>query len=317
MPVGRDIHHDKPLSNLAVQAFDTGLGGFIAPAIFPSVPVDFQSDKYYIIEKGAFLRIHDTKRAPKTMANRVEFEVSSDTYYASEYALGTDNALQDLANADAALQLRTSGTELVTSGLLRDFERRVANKITSISNMGSGVVLSGSQKWSDYVGSDPVAQVNTAHAFIRRQTGMMANAMIIDFDTLQVARRHPALLDMFKYTSGGELTDAQLASLFKVQRILIGDAIMDNSMQGQTSSITNIWGNNVILARIAPPAGIKTATLGLSYRWTPEGYPAPFSVTRQSFSGAGTKNIEVLEAGYFQDEKIVARDFGYVLSGTL
>lgn len=317
MPVGRSIHQDKPLSNLAVQAFDTGMGGFIAPMVFPSIPVEKQSDKYYVIEKGAFLRIHNTKRAPKTMANRVEFDVSSDTFYAPNYALGTDNALEDLANADAAVRLRESGTELVVSGLQRDFERRVANIVTSASNLGSGVALSGSNKWSDYVGSDPVAQVNTGHAFIRSQTGMKANTGIIDYDTLMVLRRHPALLDMFKYTSGGELTNAQIMDLFKIERLLVGDAIMDNSIEGQASSITNIWGNNFILARIVPPAGLKTATLGLSMRWTPDGFPAPMQVTRQAFSGAGTRNVEVLEAGYFQDEKIVAKQFGYGITGTL
>lgn len=321
MPTGRELHADKPLSNLAVRAFDSGTANgerFIAPMVFPSVPVGNQSDNYYVIDKQAFLRVHDTTRSPRTKANRVHFDISSSQYYAKNYALGTDNSLEDLANADLAIQLRENGTELVTSGLLRDYELRVANIVTSLTNLGSGVALAGSTKFSDYVGSDPVGYVNTAHAFIRSQTGLRANTAIIDYDTLTVLRRHPAMLDMFKYTSGGELTDAQIASVFKVERMLIGEAVRDQSVEGQTTaSMTNIWGNNLIIARIVPPAGLKTATFGLSFRWMPAGFPAPMSVGRQIFSGPGTENIEVIEGQYFQDEKVVAADLAYGIGSTL
>jgi hypothetical protein len=33
-------------------------------------------------------------------------------------------------------------------------------------------------------------------------TGLVANTAVMDWDTLQVLRRHPVLLDMYKYTSG-------------------------------------------------------------------------------------------------------------------
>lgn len=318
MPSTNQVHYDKPLSNLAIAAFDTGVENFIAPMIFPSVPVDNKSDVYYTLDSRAFLRIHDTKRSPKSKANRIEFDVSTDTYLCHNYALATDNPLEALANADKAIQLRENGAMLVTTGLGRDWERRVANMVTSLTNLGSGVALTGAQKFSDFVGSDPIGVVNTGHAFIRGRTGLAGNTAIIDTDTLTTLRRHPALLDMYKYTSGGELTDAQIMSAFKVQRLLVGQAIMDNSIEGQTTaSITNIWGNNLIICRLAPPAGLKTATFGLSMRWTPEGMPAPFAIGRQTFSGPGTENVEVIEAQYYQAEKIVARDLAYGISGTL
>ena len=71
-------HIDVPLSNLAVKAFDGG-GDFIAGVLFPAVPVGKQSDGYYIIDKDTWLRVPDTKRAPKTAANRIDWKVSTDT----------------------------------------------------------------------------------------------------------------------------------------------------------------------------------------------------------------------------------------------
>jgi len=317
MATGRGIHIDRPLSNMAVAAFNAGMDGMIAPLVMPPVPVDKQSDLYYIIQKGAFLRIHDTKRSPKTKANRIEFDVSSNSYFAHNYALGGDNSLEDLSNADRAVMLRQNTTDLVLGGLARDQERRVANIVTSGSNLGSYVALSGTNKWNDFVSSDPIADVTTGHAFIQNNTGLMANTAIIDKDTLAVIRRHPGLLDMYKYTSGGEVTDAQLMAAFKVQRILVGAAVMENALEGGTSSMTNIWGNNFVLAHIKSATGPKTATFGLSFRWTPEGFPAPMQVARQVFSGPGTENIEVLEAQYFQDERVVASELAYGITNTL
>ena len=73
IPSGPNAHVDVPLSNLAVSAFSTGEEEFIADQLFPMVTVDKQSDKYYIIEKGAFLRSEETLRAPKTQARRIAY----------------------------------------------------------------------------------------------------------------------------------------------------------------------------------------------------------------------------------------------------
>src|SRR3990167_10986316 len=97
MPTGIDIHHDRPLEALAIKAFQ-GSEGFIAQKLFPVVPVGKQSDRYYIISRDEWMRVNDTKRAPKTKANRIEFAVSSNGYFADNYSLAGDNALEDLDN---------------------------------------------------------------------------------------------------------------------------------------------------------------------------------------------------------------------------
>src|SRR5437667_1119801 len=93
---GRDAHLDVPLSNLAIAAFASGTEGYIAGQLFPSVPVDKQSNRYYIIDPDSWLRIPDTRRAPKTRPNRIEFKVSSDAYFADNYALAGEIAKEDL-----------------------------------------------------------------------------------------------------------------------------------------------------------------------------------------------------------------------------
>jgi hypothetical protein len=312
----QQVHINVPLSRIAVEAYNAG--NFVAPALFPVVGVDKQSNIYYTINKDTWLRaVGTTLRAPKTAPRRVEFDVSSDTYFAHNYALAGDNAFEALANADDPIALRERTTAKVVHDLLLDQELRIKNKVTSISNIGSGVLLTGGSKWSDYLNSDPIADITTGVAFVRQNTGIVPNTMLLDWDTHKILRRHPALLDLFKYTEGGLVTDAQMRETFGIGRILISDAIYNAGVEGGTASITNVWGNNCLLAYVEPGApSLRTATFGLGFRWTPEGIPAPMQTRVYDDPDPG-KKVEVIEVGYYQDEKIVAAQLAYLIGNTL
>lgn len=312
----RDVHVDVPLSNIAVEAFSSG--DFVGAQLFPVIDVRKQSDKYYTIARNAWLRTPSTTlRAPKTSPGRVEFEVSSDSYFADNFALASDNAHEVIANADDPIQLRARTTRFLVDMLMRDQEQRIANLVTSISNIGSGVILTGTAKWSNYANSDPVADVTTGHAFIRSNTGMRANTALLDDDTYQTLRRHPVLLDMYKYTQGGLVNDAELKSVFRVENLIVSNAIRNAAKENAAASLVNIWGNNFLLCHINPAnAGMRTATFGLAFRWLNPELPAPWAVRVYNDPDPG-KRVEVVEACYYQDEKIVAPQLAYLVNATL
>ena len=313
MPSPSTVHIDTPLTNVAIRGFNTGVGE-VADLIFPVVPVAKQTDKYYTFTKATFLRIPSTIRDRKSASGRIDWQISSDSYYCRGFGLAAEYPTEDIANADQIVALRETHATNVAETLARDRARRVARLVSSGGNLGSGATLSGTTLWSDYMNSDPIANVTTGHAYIRNNTGFDgANIAITTRDVLDIVRRHPDLLDMYKYTAGGMLNDAQLATVFGVERIIIGTGIVENALEGGTSSITNIWPNNFILARINPVQGAQTATLGLQFRWTNPELGQPFAIQRDRFDQAGTNHTEVVEARYWQDEKIVAAELGYVI----
>tara|TARA_Y100000310_G_scaffold78084_1_gene74715 strand:+ start:6713 stop:7672 length:960 start_codon:yes stop_codon:yes gene_type:complete len=314
-PIGRNVHHDAPLANVAVKAF-AGAEGYIASKVMPIVPVQKQSDRFYIVDKDSWIRINTSYRAPKTAPRRVNFRVSSDNYFADNYALAGENSFEDLANADDAIRLRENTTQMVTDMILRDYEDRVASTVTSGTNLGSYVTLANTLLWSDYTNSVPLSDVSTAHAFIRNRTGLVANTAIMDPDTISIIRKHPDLLDLYKYTSGGQVSLPQLADAFDVEQILIGKGIKNTNLVGGTASITNMWGNNAIFAHIKPGMSLETATYGLSFRWTPAGLPLPMQAYRYNDPDPG-KKVEVVEVGMYQDEKIVGQDLSYGIFTTI
>jgi hypothetical protein len=322
MPSGRAIHVDTPLSNTLVQAFMTA-GDFVAERLFPVVTVGNQSDKYYILRKEAWLALPDTYRAPKTRARRIEFDVSSDSYYAKNHALAADIALEDLANADNAIRLRESNTAMIGTGLLRGLEARVATTSTTSGNhVAAPVRNSGADAWDAVTSADIATQVHLGHLTIYQSTGLRANTLVVDYQSYMYMKQNTRLFERFKFRATGPLLveDAQLKELCMVDNLWVARSQKNNANPAQTASITSIWGPTALLARVEPALSMQTATYGLSFRWTSPLFGAPMAVTRDVEDGAGTAKIEVLEGNYYQDEKFIAKDLGYYIntkSGTV
>lgn len=313
-PTGSQVHFDAPLSNLSVEAFASSQD-YVAGRLFPFVSVANESNIYYTIDKASWLANHEDLRSRGDAPNEIIFKVSSDSYRCVNRALREKNALEDLANADMAVQLREQSAMNLVESLLRAREVRVASKVTSISNVGSGHVPSN--KWNDYTNGDPISDVRTARAFIRKQTGLKANVALLDEDTFEVVRGHPQLLEYFKVGGGQSMvTNAQLAEAFGVKEIIVGGTVYNKANLNATASMVNIWGNNCLFAYVGPVSGLKSKTFGVGMRWTPAGIAAPLSITRYNDPDPG-KKVEWTESGHYTDDKIVAVDLGYLISTTL
>lgn len=315
-PSGRSAHMDVPLSNMMVAAFESS-ADYIANDLFPTVPVGKRSDRYWVLDPAAWMRIPDTERAERTAANRVYFRQTSDTYYCNGYALATDNALEDLANADNALSLRQTGTMFVSEMLMRSREYRVAQKV--LANVSSIQRLTGANAWDAVNSADIQSQVLEAKLSIFNRTGLRANTMYIDYRSYLYARRNANAFERFKYVEGGLLSDQQLIELFEVDRIRVARSQYNTAKDSVSgvNSLQSIWGPMALVAYVDPTRNAaraqKVTTYGVTFDWQVEGMPS-MAVGRQSFSGPGTANVEVLEAGYFADEKILSSELGFFIN---
>ncbi len=311
----RDLHIDAPLTNMVIGYEPTG---FIVDQIFPSVTVNKQSDKFYIWNKGDFFRIPNTMRSPKTKGRTVELSVSSDSYFADNYALVHEEPFENMANADAILASREKRVRNLKNLLYLDWENRVASQITSGSNLGSYTTLSGTGQWSDYTNSDPVSDIETGKESIRSTTGLTANLMIVGHSVYRKLIHHPDIIDRIKYVQKGVVTKDVLAAVFEVDRILVGDTIKNTGSEGLADSFTDLWGKNVVLAHVtgAPDAAGVDPSLGYSFRWNAPmlgGQPWAAEIWNDPDGG----NFENRRVQYYQDEKITASELGYLIASAV
>lgn len=308
-----NVHIDRPLSNLMSIAFaDTE--EYIADLVMPVFGVNKRSDIYYELDKGDWLRVNDDVRAPGARSKKVGWSVNSQGFVVRDYGLLEEHALETIENADDVIQVKENSFLHLTNQLMMLREIRVATIVMSAGNVGSGVTLSGTDQWTDPNLSDPIGDINSAIAYFEQNVGVPPNKVVTTPRVLRIARTHPDLLDMYKYGRSGALKNEELADVFQVEEILVGHGIKENALEGGTSSITNIWEDNILFAHIEPARGLRTKTLGLQLRWNrPETAGLPLVVQEQMKDMAGDHHTWITEARYAQDEVIIAPEFGYVI----
>lgn len=327
-PTGRQTYYDPMLSDFATRNFDVEGMGFVADQIMGTVTVGKQSGLYYVYDKSGFMQLHDDLRAPRTAANKVTFSTSTDEFFCPNRALAGEIALEDLANEDRAIGLRRNTTLGITLGLRRMQEVRVAALATSSGNPSAIVQLSGADAWSAVNSAEVLGPVSSAHIGIWRVTGLKPTHCVIDYETLMCLKRNKYLLDMYRYTRGGQLTDEIVfQEVLQVPNVIVAGGLKSDAPKGAVAAASNIgtiWGPTCLFFVAQPGQGTMETTNYLQrFRWRnpelpipyrgPDGNELTFSVQRTVYDGAGQAHVEVLETGYFQSEKVTGGELAYLI----
>jgi len=309
-----DWHIDAAMSEISIQ-FALDPAKFIGPSIFPSIPVTKQSNRYYVWDKADWFRIPATIRARGTAPKEIEATVSSAGYYCTNYMLATRIPYEDLSNADEALTLEESATRQLMQVLMLDQENRIATLVTAAANTGSGTTLSGTNQWDQGETSSPISDVSTAKAFMRMNTGFEPNTMVVGAQVHDALRLHPDIIDRIKYVqrTTQATVDAALADIFGIPKYVVGTAIKNTGEEPQPVTMSYIWGKTVNLMYVAPAPGVNVPTAGYLFRWKPEGF-TDFVVETKDDDNVKAR---IKRAGYFQDERIVAKELNYLISAAV
>jgi hypothetical protein len=299
-PTNRDVHLDAILSNVSIK-YANGLA--IADQVFPRVKVLKESDKYFTYTRD--FRIPRTYRAIGSESNAIDWNISTDSYFCEEYALHDDVFDRIRKNADTPLNLDVDTTETITDALIRDREKRVADIAFSTGSITTNSALTGSDQWSDYAGSDPLGDLETAMLAVKQASGRVPNTVVLGEQVMSKLRNHPDLLERIKYTQKGVVTADLLASLLPGNpRVLVGDLMYDSSQEGDSESLGYIWGKKALVAYVEASPGLRKMSLGYQF------YSQDRTTSKWREDKIKADRIEVSEVS---DEKLVSASCGYLL----
>jgi len=313
-PSQGDVHVDAILTNISV-AYATDQEQYIASKVFPVVPVDKQSDKYYIRTKNDWFRDEAEKRADNTESVGSGYTVSTDSYFADVWAFHQDLGSQLRANADAVLNLERNATRFVTQRLLI---RQEVQWVTDFFATGVwGTDITPANLWSDYTLSDPVEDIETGKEAILSVTGYEPNTLVLGYQVGRKLRNHPDIRDRVKVQTGvHNVTNEALASIFGVERVLISKAIKATNKKGAAGTYGFIQGKHALLCYSAPSPGLEIPSAGYTFGWNGLSGGLGTSVAVDSFEIRKTKTLRV-EGEMAWDNKVVAADLGYFFNGAV
>ena len=303
---GRGVHINTPLNNVAIAYRPNSM---IADQIAPVVNVNKQSDSFYKWEIADAFRIWESKRAPATEANVMERNMSSDTYYAKNYALKDRIPYEDIENADAGMLFteRSSRIMSIKDALMLDMEQRVALKCTSGSNVGS-YSATGSA-WDDYANSDPILDIETGILNVEDSTGYRPNSILLSRKAWRHLRNNTTLIGrIFGEQSRKVVKPADIADLFELERVLVGGALYNTAARNQTATLSPLWSDDVLIYYAPKTARKDAPSFMYSFRWN------KISNMQAYIYQLPKSKAEEIELAYYQDEKITASALGFLIT---
>jgi hypothetical protein len=310
----RDLHVDQLLTNISIGY---GNSSYIADQIFPVVPVDNQSGKYITYDQSHWFRNEALLRAPGTKSQRGGWTYSSDTFYCDRFSYGHEIYDVDRANADAAYSLDREATEFVTDKILMQREVSAAAKFFTTGVWGldraGGTNFTA---WSDYANSNPISDIAGWMDSVEAVIGREPNTLVLGKQVWTQLKWHPDLIDNIKYTQRAQLGTDLVASMFEVDRILIGRAIYTASPEGTAEasvSYSRIWGKAALLLYVPTNPSMRTPASGYTFVW--RRWPNALQYVKRMRDEE--RETDIIECNSFYSQKVTGKAAGVYASAAV
>lgn len=317
-PTASDVHVNAPLTSISI-AFMQDQSGFVARKVFPALPVQKQSDRYYVYDKKQWFRSDARLRAPGTESAGSGFTVdNTPTYFAGVRAVHKDVDDQIRANADAVINPDRDATEFVTRDLMLEQEQDWASTYftTSIwTGSTTGGDITPATLW-DAASSTPIEDLRAEMRAVHKKTGFMPNKMVMGPEVWDVIADHPDFLERIKFVQRAIVAPELLSGVLGLDEILIANAIQDTAQEGAADALDYIFGKNVLLAYAAPRPSLMHPSAGYTFAWSGlfGSNAAGMRMSRFRMEHLKSDRVEG-ESAY--DHKLVAPECGAFFSGVI
>ncbi len=318
-PTGSDLHIDTYLSNLGI-AYLNAPSSYIADVVFPVVPVDHRSDLYPIYEKDYWFRDEAKKRALLTESAGGGYELADPgEYYCHHIAFHKDIPDQDVWNQDDVFDLEDDATQFTIEKL-----RLYRERIWATNYFGTGIwgndVVGGTDftAWAATTGN-PIVDVENWKTLVHEATGILPNTLVVSRKVHQAVKNNDQIVDRYKYTRGGVITAEILASIFEIDRYVVGSALYATAEEGEATQPLDyiLEEYSALLVYSNPRPSRRRPSGGYTFRWRRPmvggrfGERLPATIKKWYIKGVeGTR----VEGNIYEDLKLVAADCGVFIS---
>lgn len=239
---------------------------FIGLKVLPPVGVSQEAANFVKIPVESLLtKPETTARAPYGHYNRDHANWTADSYACTEHGVEevADDAIVerygDIIRVEQMAVIRA--VNRVLQSLEQDIADAVMNTTTwSGSSLQSdidtvnGSVTSG-EKWTNKTSADPIADIDWAREKVKSNCGMAPNTVVMsdsDFINCMRTQRIEGLLkydamELLLSIQGGRNTEvvnsaaSALASLFQVDKVLVGRSFKSTTDKGQATAFSRFW----------------------------------------------------------------------------
>ena len=288
MPVGA-VHQNVPLTNLS-RLYRPQEDGFVANDVCPMLPVQKESDTYYVWTQGDFFAVDVSDLVPdRDVPREIEFAATTESYIAQRRELAWTISDRERANADNQLRLEQTKQrgalgrlflkrEIRAAGILQASDQSLTAGGETISGqLDTTVDAAAAVKWdaatTDY--QDVLTDVVAGITRMRQSIGIAPNVIVIPGAVAEGL--HKSLF--FSNSNGpqfvfsGETADAPHYTRYPLlpatlwgMRVLVPGQIYNSAVEGQSASYSDVWGEIVRMLYITPGPAIDTPSVAYTFQ---------------------------------------------------
>jgi len=333
MPALSQIHIDQALTNLSVMYRNQT---YVGDQVLPILAVNKRSNKYFVYRKEDFLSaspagtggVLGSVRRPGAEAAEIDYGLSTQNYYAEEYAYRGFVADAESAVADNPLMPDMDQAIQLTERLTLDNEISVANLTAKRANYPVGnraVLTTGATgtSWAQYASANslPFNDIKNGKLAVIKGIAREPNTMLLSVDAARTLADHPNVKDLVKYTHQDALTISGLPKVMRGLTIVEGAAQKNTAPEGGAYAGGNLWqaddGTAMALIFYRPDApSLRTVSLGYTFE-APDDATGARGLAVRRWREEKRKG-SMIEAAFLRDWRFVALDVsGLALGGYL
>lgn len=320
-PALQDVHIDTALTNIAI-AFTQDQTQYIFSKVFPILPVDHQSNKYWVWPKNEWLRDEARKRADASESAGSGFTLSQDSYFADVWAFHKDLGSQVRANADGGLNLESAATRFVASRLLLRQEIQWATDFfttgiwgTDLTGVAAAPAANQFLQLND-AASDPFQLFEEAKDRVISVTGYEPNTLVMGRQVWRYLKNHPDYVDRIKSTTSERFSQEKFADYAEIANVYVAKSIKATNNEGATAAYSYVHGKAMWLGYVAPNPGPMEPSAGYTFSWTGVSGGVGGTIGVDSFEDRKTKSIRY-EAEVAFDNKVTAPELGVFMTAAV
>lgn len=303
------LHVDSALSTFATKYENSN---FYADRLLPVVNVDKRSGKFFTRNRRDQNHVVSAIMSPKGKANQSSYDVSTDTYSVTDYALMDYVSDSEIRNADAPMDPRQLATANVTHRLMLAREQRAATLLCTSANYTN--TAAAAALWTNETTGVPIADINGA---IEDIPNSGAESKLVAFCSLPVwnaLRKHPTILAMKGISGAGMVSRQEFAEFFELDELVVSDLRKETANLGQTASYAWMYTATVfgILRIPSTFVGNDISAFGCTFRMAPG-----FTTRTWDEPSIGVGGSEAVQVEHSDDEKIVQADMGALLTSVI
>lgn len=279
----------------------------IADLVLPRVPVGMESFKWTKYDKADRFTVPETRVGRKSRVNEVEFGATEETSSVDDYGLEDPIPQSDIDNAGTRFNPVTQATESLTDLILLDREIRVANLVMDANQYAAGNKISLGTAWTDRTNSNPIDDILAA----LDAPLMRPNVMAFSHSDYRALSTHPVIVKAIHGNSGdsGIATRAQIAALFELEELLVGQSYVNTAKKGQTATFARTWSNTLAFYRNRAANTRNGITFGMTAQHGDR------VAGQWEDRNIGLRGGQRVRAGESVKELITAADLAYLIQG--